>query len=215
MGGGGRPPRQHPAPAGLLMDPLTLEVVQHSLAGIAEEMGATLRRTARSPNITEREDASCALTTPAGELCGQAEHIPVHLGAMPASVAAALEEFPNLAEGDAVLLNDPFAGGTHLNDLTLVSPVLDDGVLLGFVANRAHHADVGGKVPGSMPGDSTDVYQEGLRLPPVLAWRAGIPRDTVLKVIAANSRTPAERWGDLLAQAGANSVGAARLRARA
>jgi N-methylhydantoinase B len=197
------------------MDPLTLEVVRHSLAGIAEEMGATLRRTARSPNITEREDASCALTTAAGEMCAQAEHIPVHLGAMPASVAAALEEFPNLAEGDAVLLNDPFAGGTHLNDLTLVSPVLDDGVLLGFVANRAHHADVGGKVPGSMPGDSTDVYQEGLRIPPVLAWRAGIPRDTVLKVIAANSRSPAERWGDLLAQAGANAMGAARLRALA
>src|SRR5438105_7222819 len=218
MGGGGRPSRQHPAPGGPLMasmDPLTLEVVQHSLAGIAEEMGATLRRTARSPNITEREDASCALTTPAGEMCAQAEHIPVQLGAMPASVAAALEEFPYPVEGDSVLLNDPFAGGTHLNDLTLVSPVFDDGVLLGFVANRAHHADVAGKVPGSMPGDSTDIYQEGLRLPPVLAWRRGVPQDTVLKVIAANSRTPAERWGDLLAQAGANATGAARLRALA
>src|SRR3977135_2835802 len=111
----------------------------------------------------------------------QAEHISVHLGAMTASVAAGLEEFPDLVEGDAVLLNDPFAGGTHLNDLTLVSPVFDDGVLLGYVANRAHHADVGGKVPGSMPGDWTDVYQEGLRLPPLLAWRAGIPRHTVLK----------------------------------
>ena len=99
------------------MDPLTLEVVRHSLAGIAEEMGATLRRTARSPNITEREDASCALTTPAGELCGQAEHIPVHLGAMPASVAAALEEFPNLAEGDAVLLNDPSTAEAFLGVL--------------------------------------------------------------------------------------------------
>src|SRR5207248_6499282 len=140
MGSRGRSPRQPPAPAGPLMDPLTLEVVQHSLAGIAEEMGATLRRTARSPNITEREDASCALTTPAGEMCAQAEHIPVHLGAMPASVAAALEEFPDLAEGDAVLLNDPFAGGTHLNDLTLVSPVFDDETRLGYVANRAHHA---------------------------------------------------------------------------
>src|ERR1700737_2327152 len=111
MGCRGRPPRQ-PHPASHLMDPLTLEVVRHSLTGIAEGMGATLRRTARSPNITEREDASCALMTPAGEMCGQAEHIPVHLGAMPASVAAALEEFPYLAEGDAVLLNDPFAGGT-------------------------------------------------------------------------------------------------------
>ena len=197
------------------MDPLTLEVVQHSLAGIAEEMGATLRRTARSPNITEREDASCALATPAGEMCAQAEHIPVHLGAMPASIAAVLERFGDLAEGDAVLVNDPFAGGTHLNDLTLVSPVFDGGALLGYVANRAHHADVGGKVPGSMPGDSTDVYQEGFRLPPVLAWRRGEPDATVLALIAANSRTPAERRGDLAAQAGANAVGAARLRALA
>ena len=192
------------------MDPLTLEVVRHSLAGIAEEMGATLLRTARSPNITEREDCSCALTTPAGELRAQAEHIPVHLGAMPASVTAALEKFPDLADGDAVLLNDPFAGGTHLNDLTLVSPVFDGDTLLGFVANRAHHADVGGKVPGSMPGDSTDVFQEGLRLPPVLAWRAGVP--DVRAEDHANSRAPAERRGDLLAQAGANATGAERLR---
>src|ERR1700704_2532921 len=123
MGCHRRPPRQPHSEGRHLMDPLTLEVVRHSLAGIAEEMGATLRRTARSPNITEREDCSCALMTPAGELCAQAEHIPVHLGAMPASVAAALEEFPHLVHGNAVLLNDPFAGGTHLNDLTLVSPV--------------------------------------------------------------------------------------------
>src|SRR5438445_2907837 len=146
MGGRGRPQRQPPAPAGPLMDPLTLEVVQHSLAGIAEEMGATLQRTARSPNITEREDASCALTTPAGEMCAQAEHIPVHLGSMPASLAAVLDRFPDLQEGDAALVNDPFAGGTHLNDLTLVSPVFAEDRLLGYVANRAHHADVGGKV---------------------------------------------------------------------
>ena len=197
------------------MDPLTLEVVRHSLAGIAEEMGVTLLRTARSPNITEREDCSCALMTPTGELCAQAEHIPVHLGAMPASVAAALDHFPALADGDAVLLNDPFAGGTHLNDLTLVAPVYDGDTLLGFVANRAHHADVGGKVPGSMPGDSTDIYQEGLRLPPLLAWRAGVPDAAVLAILTANSRAAAERRGDLLAQAGANATGAARLRALA
>src|SRR5260370_6926176 len=125
MGGGGGPPREHPAPAGPLMDPLTLEVVQHSLAGIAEEMGATLRRTARSPNITEREDASCALTTPAGEMCAQAEHIPVHLGAMPASVAAALQEVPDLVEGDAALLNNPFAARTHPNHPPPLSPPSD------------------------------------------------------------------------------------------
>ena len=193
------------------MDPLTLEVVRHSLAGVAEEMGVTLRRTARSPNITEREDCSSALATPAGELCAQAEHIPVHLGAMPASIAAALAAFGDLADGDGVLLNDPFAGGSHLNDLTLVSPVFGGGVLLGHVATRAHHADVAGKTPGSMPGDSTDIFQEGLRLPPVLAWRAGEPDPAVLAIVVANSRTPAERLGDLRAQAGANARGAARL----
>src|SRR2546421_4808095 len=197
------------------MDPLTMEVVRHALAGIAEEMGATLRRTARSPNITEREDCSCALATPAGEMCAQAEHIPVHLGAMPASLAAVLERFPSLAEGDAALVNDPFAGGTHLNDLTLVAPVFEGPHLLGFVANRAHHADVGGKTPGSMPGASTALLQEGLRLPPVLAWRGGEPDEDILRVVVANSRTPADRLGDLRAQAGANAVGAARLRALA
>jgi N-methylhydantoinase B len=196
-------------------DLLGLEVVRHALAGVAEEMGATLRRTARSPNITEREDCSCALATPAGELCAQAEHIPVHLGAMPASIAAVLERFGDLSDGDAVLVNDPFAGGSHLNDLTLVSPVFDGQALLGYVATRAHHADVGGKTPGSMPGDSTDIFQEGLRLPPILAWRAGVPDEGVLQVILANSRTPAERRGDLRAQAGANALGANRLRALA
>ena len=193
------------------MNPLGLEVVRHALAGIAEEMGATLRRTAISPNITEREDCSCALATPAGEMCAQAEHIPVHLGAMPESIRAALDKFPSLEEGDAVLVNDPFAGGTHLNDLTLVSPVFDGTVLLGYAANRAHHADVSGKTPGSMPGDSTDVFQEGLRIPPVLAWQNGEPVPQVIDMVVANSRSPAERRGDLRAQAGANAVGAGRL----
>lgn len=197
------------------MDALDREIARHALAGIAEEMGVTLRRSARSPNITEREDCSCALATPGGELCAQAEHMPVHLGSMPASIAAVLARFPALGEGDAVVVNDPFAGGTHLNDLTLVSPVFLDGVLLGYVANRAHHADVGGKAPGSMPGDSTDVFQEGLRLPPVLAWRGGVPDQAVLDIIATNSRTPAERLGDFRAQEGANAVGASRLRALA
>jgi N-methylhydantoinase B len=150
-------------------------------------------------------------------MCAQAEHIPVHLGAMPASIAAVLERFPSLEEGDAALVNDPFSGGTHLNDLTVVSPVFESGggALLGFVANRAHHADVGGKTPGSMPGDSTDVFQEGLRLPPVLAWRRGRPDESVLAIVVANSRTPADRLGDLRAQAGANALGAERLRALA
>jgi N-methylhydantoinase B len=193
-------------------DALSLEVVRHALAGVAEEMGATLRRTAISPNITERMDCSCALATPLGEMCAQAEHIPVHLGAMPASLDAALDRFPALEEGDAVMVNDAFAGGTHLNDLTLVSPVFDGTTLLGYVANRAHHADVGGKTPGSMPGDSTEVFQEGLRIPPVLAWRAGEPVSDLLRLVVHNSRQPGERLGDLRAQAGANAVGAERLR---
>jgi N-methylhydantoinase B len=197
------------------MNPLGLEVVRHALAGIAEEMGATLRRTAISPNITEREDCSCALATPAGEMCAQAEHIPVHLGAMPESIRAALNRFPDLEEGDSVLVNDPFAGGTHLNDLTLVSPIFEGTVLLGYAANRAHHADVAGKTPGSMPGDSTDVFQEGLRIPPVLAWRRGEVVSQVLDIVVANSRAPAERRGDLRAQAGANALGASRLRSLA
>jgi N-methylhydantoinase B len=196
-------------PAGGL---LGLEVVRHALAGVAEEMGATLRRTAISPNITERMDCSCALATPGGEMCAQAEHIPVHLGAMPASIEAALERFGSLEEGDAVLVNDAFAGGTHLNDLTLVSPVFDGDTLLGYVANRAHHADVGGKAPGSMPGDSTEIFQEGLRIPPVRAWRAGEAVDDVVRLVVHNSRQPLERMGDLRAQAGANAVGAGRLR---
>jgi N-methylhydantoinase B len=202
-----------------VVDPLTLEVLRHGLAGIAEEMGTTLRRTAHSPNITEREDCSCALMAASGELCAQAEHIPVHLGSMPASAAALLARFPALAEGDVALVNDPFSGGTHLNDLTMLSPVFDRGEgggrLLGYVATRAHHADVGGKAPGSMPGDSTDIFQEGLRLPPVLAWRGGVADDAVLGIIVANSRSPRERLGDLRAQAGAHEVGANRLRALA
>lgn len=197
------------------LNPLEMEVVRHALSGVADQMGAALRRTAISPNITEREDCSCALATPDGQMCAQAEHIPVHLGAMPASIRAALERIPDLGPGDAVLLNDPFAGGTHLNDLTLVSPVFAGADLLGFVASRAHHADVGGMTPGSMPGYSTEVFQEGLRIPPVLAWRRGEPVDAVLDLVVANSRSPRERLGDLRAQAGANALGAARLHALA
>jgi N-methylhydantoinase B/oxoprolinase/acetone carboxylase alpha subunit len=176
------------------------------LTGIAEEMGAVLRRAAFSPNIKERADCSAALFTPEGELLVQAEHIPVHLGSMPASVAAALEAFGDrLRPGDQVALNDPFAGGTHLNDLTLVAPCFVDGRLVGWAANRAHHADVGGMAPGSIPPEATEIYQEGLRIPPVLLTAE------VEAVLLANSRTPDERRGDLDAQRGANLVGVERL----
>ncbi len=196
------------------MDAVALEVVRHALAGVAEEMGAALRRAAYSPNIKERVDCSAAVFDPDGVMVAQAEHIPVHLGSMPASVAAAIDAFGDrLAPGVQVLLNDPYQGGTHLPDLTLVAAVGDDdGSLLGYVANRAHHADVGGAAPGSMPADATDIAMEGIRVPPVVVADADGVRRDVLDVVAASSRTPDERRGDLRAQFAANHVGARRLR---
>ena len=190
------------------MNPAELQILSSRLSSIADEMGAVLRRAASSPNIKERADCSAALFTPEGELLAQAEHIPVHLGSMPASVAAAIGAAGDdpAAFGD-VIVNDPFAGGTHLNDITVVSPVLIDGALAGWVANRAHHADVGGMAPGSMPPDATEAVQEGLRIPPVPLT------PVVAEILAANSRSPLERSGDLDAQAGANRVGVARLSA--
>ncbi|MEA2702957.1 MAG: N-methylhydantoinase, partial [Actinomycetota bacterium] len=188
------------------MTPAELQVLISRLTGVAEEMGAVLRRAAFSPNIKERADCSAALFDAAGELLVQAEHIPVHLGSMPASVRAAIDAFGDALEpGDQVVLNDPFHGGTHLNDLTLVAPCFVDGRLLGWAANRAHHADVGGMAPGSIPADATEIYQEGLRIPPVLLTEA------IEDVLCANSRTPDERRGDLDAQRGANVVGVERL----
>jgi len=194
------------------VDPIALEVCRAALSGIAEEAGAVLRRTAYSPNIKERVDCSAAVFGPDGEMVAQAEHIPVHLGSMPASVAAALERRGPLRPGDQVLLSDPFAGGTHLPDWTLVAPVFAEDRLLGYVANRAHHADVGGMAPGSMPGGATEIFQEGLRIPPVRLWRDGREDPDVLDLLLANSRTPQERVGDLRAQAGANHIASVRLR---
>jgi N-methylhydantoinase B/oxoprolinase/acetone carboxylase alpha subunit len=165
-----------------------------------------LRRAAFSPNIKERADCSAALFTPAGEMLVQAEHIPVHLGSMPASVRAAIDAFGDrIRPGDQVVVNDPFAGGTHLNDVTLVAPCFVDGRLVGWAANRAHHADVGGAAPGSIPADAVEIHQEGLRIPPTLL------DDGVRRLLVANSRTPEERLGDLAAQTGANVVGVERL----
>src|SRR3954465_13147191 len=190
------------------LDPAALQVLISRLTGVAEEMGAVLRRASFSPNIKERMDASAALFTASGELLVQAEHIPVHLGSMPASVAAAIDAFgDSLEPGQQVLLNDPFAGGTHLNDLTLIAPCFVDDRLVGWAANRAHHADVGGMAPGSIPPEATEIQQEGLRIPPVLLT------DEVRSVLMANSRTPDERRGDLDAQEGANRVGVERLAA--
>jgi N-methylhydantoinase B/oxoprolinase/acetone carboxylase alpha subunit len=194
----------------MALDPAALQVLISRLTGVAEEMGAVLRRAAFSPNIKERADCSAALFTADGEMLVQAEHIPVHLGSMPASVRAAIDAFGGrLGPDDQVVLNDPFAGGTHLNDITLVKPCVVDGRLVGWAANRAHHADVGGAAPGSIPADATDIHQEGLRIPPTLL------DDGLRRLLLANSRTPRERVGDLAAQEGANVVGVERLAALA
>ncbi len=199
------------------VDPVSLELYRHRFAGVAEEMGVTLRRTAYSPNIKERLDFSCALFDHDGRLLAQAAHIPVHLGAMPASVAAALHAFPEWAPGDVVLLNDPYQGGTHLPDITMVSPVFLGDVRSGvegrpafFVASRAHHADVGGMTPGSLPL-SNEVFQEGIIIPPVRLCQAGRTNEDLLRLILRNVRTPDERRGDLAAQRAAHAVGEQRL----
>jgi N-methylhydantoinase B len=169
-----------------------LQVAVGSLRGVAEEMGTALIHSALSPNIKERRDCSTALFDADGRLVIQAEHIPVHLGALPASVAAVRAQ--DVAPGEVWVLNDPFLGGSHLPDITLVSPIHVDDELLGWAASRAHHADVGGMVPASMPADSTELHQEGLILPPARL------DDRLIALIAANSRAPDERRGDLRAQ---------------
>src|SRR2546422_1949350 len=195
-----------------LLDPVSFEILKNSLISIAEEMGVVLRRSSFSPNIKERRDFSCALFTAQGQLVAQAEHIPVHLGAMPYSVQAVLKEFGNdLSEGDDVILNDPYRGGTHLPDITMVSPIFFKERLVGFAANRAHHSDVGGVAPGSMSALSRDVNQEGIRIPPIKLWAEGKSNRQLLDFVLTNVRTPDERLGDLRAQRAANLVGAKRL----
>jgi N-methylhydantoinase B len=189
--------------------PVELELYKNRFASIAEEMGATLMRTAFSPNIKERRDFSCALFTAGGEMIAQAEHIPVHLGSMPLSVASALAQL-TLGPGDMAMLNDPYKGGTHLPDVTLVAPVRAGEAPLFYVANRAHHADVGGMTPGSMPL-SRSLFQEGLIIPPVKLVKAGRIDRELLGLILANVRTPDEREGDLNAQIMANRTGMRRL----
>ena len=189
----------------MTLDPITLSVLRSSLAGIAEEMGTVLVRSAYSSNIKERRDCSAALFDGAGRMVAQAEHIPVHLGAMPESVAAVIAR--NAQPGDVWILNDPYAGGTHLPDITLVSPVAVGGAIVAYAVTRAHHSDIGGMSPGSMPADSRDLWQEGLIIPPVRLT------EDVLEVICANSRTPRLRRGDFRAQVSANRVAQRRISA--
>jgi N-methylhydantoinase B/oxoprolinase/acetone carboxylase alpha subunit len=191
--------------------PIEFEVFKNLFLSIAEEMGVTLCRTGFSPNIKERLDYSCAVYDGAGETIAQGDHMPVHLGAMPLSVRAAIDAF-DMQPGDVVMLNDPFRGGTHLPDITLVSPVFlgRDRRPAFYVANRAHHSDVGGMSPGSMPV-ARELFQEGLILPPVRLVRRGRVDADVLAIVLANVRTPDEREGDLTAQIAANRVAATRL----
>jgi len=200
-----------------MVDSVTLEVIRNGCTAIAEEMNANLVRTGYSPNIKERRDCSCALFDADGEIVSQAENMPVHLGAMPFSVAAAVDEFGgDLEPGDAVLLNDPFRGGAHLPDLTLVSPIYadpeaDDPTLVAYAANRAHHADIGGSTAGSVAADSTEIYQEGLRIPPVKLFDRGEVVEDVMEMILLNVRTADERRGDLRAQEAANETARERV----
>lgn len=190
-------------------DVVTLEIVRTQLERVAEDMGVVLRNSSFSPNIKERIDCSAAIFTPDGEMLAQAEHIPVHLGSMPASVQAVLERFgSDSPPGVQYAVNDPFAGGTHLNDLTLVRPVHVEQRLIGWVGNRAHHSDVGGEAPGSMPAHATEIHQEGIIVSPMVAVVDGRWTDEFLLPFLSATRTPEERRGDLSAQLGANEAGA-------
>ena len=196
------------------VDAITLEILSNRLLSVAEEMGAVLIRTAYSTNIKERRDCSTAVFDAQGQMVAQAEQIPMHLGSLLGSVEALLRKHPqsDLHPGDMFIANDPYSGGgTHLPDITVVSPVFVDGTLIGFVANIAHHADVGGKVPGSTSGDAVSIFQEGIRLPLIRLCAQGQVLQDVIDLIALNSRTPTEREGDLAAQIAANRVGVRRL----
>jgi N-methylhydantoinase B len=195
------------------VDAISLEVFRNLLTSAAEEMGLALGRTAYSTNIKERRDYSCAVFGPDGAMVAQAAHIPVHLGAMTASVRAALDRL-SMEPGDIAVLNDPYLGGTHLPDVSLMAPVhvdSDDGPLLvGYVANRGHHADIGGMAPGSLPL-STSLHQEGVIIPPLKLVEAGVMNEGLLELICRNTRTPDERRGDFAAQIAAVRTGERRL----
>ena len=186
------------------LDPVALQVMTGALRAACDEMGAVLIRSAHSPNITERHDCSTALFDASGELVMQAEHIPVHLGSMPDAVAVIVGEEHH--EGDLWILNDPYRGGTHLPDITLISPVFHEGELVGFSASRAHHADIGGPTPGGMPALSKSLEEEGVVIPPTRA------DDAVLSDLASQMRNPEQRLADLRAQRAANLTGSRRLR---
>ena len=191
------------------LDPVTLSVLASALSGVAEEMGAVLIRGAYSSNIKERRDCSAGLFDERGKMVAQAEHIPVHLGAMPEAVRAVMDKNPE--PDDIFAINDPYSGGTHLPDITLVSPLAHEGEIIGYAVTRAHHSDVGGMRPGSMPSDSREIYQEGIIIPPVRLVRGGGYVQDVLDLLLANVRTPDLRRGDLRAQIAANNIAEERI----
>ena len=199
------------------IDAITLEVLRNALQSIAEEMGAVLKNTSFSPNIKERMDASCAIFDARAGLVAQAEHVPVHLGSMLVALRQILEQAQSIEDGDIILVNDPYIGGAHLPDITLIGAVFadsddsDKSDLIGFITTRAHHSDVGGMEPGSMPGRSTEIYQEGVIIPPVKLYRRGKLMDDIMSMVLANVRTPVERRGDLNAQLAALRTGQKRL----
>ena len=193
----------------MALDAIDLTVFANLFASVAEEMGVTLGRAAYSPNIKERRDFSCALFDAEGRMVAQAAHIPVHLGAMPVAVRFARERH-TFGPGDLVIFNDPYLGGTHLPDVTMVSAVFHEGALLGYVSTRAHQSDIGGMAPGSMPV-STELYQEGLIIPPLKLVEGGQTNQALLELIYRNVRTPQERAGDFAAQMAAHRVGEERL----
>ena len=193
-----------------MLDAVTRSVLASALSGIAEEMGSVLIRSSYSSNIKERRDCSSALFDAQGRLIAQAAHIPVHLGALPDSVAAVMAEGPE--PGDVFIVNDPYTGGSHLPDITLVAPMAPWGEIVGYAVTRAHHNDVGGMRPGSMPSASEEIFQEGLVIPPVRLVRGGRYVTDVLTLILANVRTPFLRQGDLRAQIAANRLGEVRFR---
>ena len=198
-----------------MSDPITLEVIRHGLAAASREMGVTLRRTSCSPIFNEGNDYSCGIFDHRVELISHGEFLPIHLGSLRFSVRFAVEAFEldGLQPGDAILLNDPYRGGSHLPDVTVVSPIFADGQLVGFAANRAHHLDVGGTAPGSFYAHATENYQEGLRITPVALYRAGVLDEHLLEMVLSNGRLPDQMRMDLQSQVSANTTAINRVQA--
>lgn len=194
------------------VDPITLEIIKNALQSVAEEMGATLIRAAYSTNIKDRRDCSCAIYDRRGELVAQAEHIPLHLGLMANVVKKVFAKYTmELRSGDAIIHNDPYTGGSHIPDVMIFFPVFSEGRLIAIVGNLAHHVDMGGMVPGSCPPLATEIYQEGLRIPPLKLYENGKLNQTLLDIIKTNIRTPHITEKDILAQTAANMVGQKRM----